>query len=642
METKKRFKMYKSGKKWLVAGIIAGGMATVGTVGNAHADEVKIDAPVQTEQVSSAAQPASEAASTSSSATAASSVASSSAVSSAASSSASSVASSAVSEASSSAASAASSSAKDVNIASVKTSTNDQKYSGTFGTADWYITNSGDLHIKGGNLDAKDEDNQLSWKTPAGEEAGENSRIIKNIYIDGILYLNSTESDFGDYSDAFSGLNNLENIYNPKNIKTDRAKHLNFSDNPKLKEIDTSSWDISNVTNLDRTFSGDTKLESIGKLNVTDKITSMTSMFDGDSNLSNLDVSDWDTTGVKNFAYAFSGTKNLKVIDISNWNVNSPVDVAYMFSGSGVEKLDFSNWNLDTNSDWKLDLETPDLNTIIIGEGIESDAITLPKDKSWVSSLDGKTYSSEEVMALYKDGKGQTATYTLASENNGTDTGKTDGNTDGKADGNKTDGNKTDGNTDGKTDGNKTDGNTDGNTDGKTDGNKTDGNKTDGNTDGKTDGNKTDGNTNGKTDGNKTDGNTNDKTDSNKTDGNTSDKTDSNKTDGKTNTNKSQSKDNQSKESTTGTDQKQESKKNTTVVAAKSNDNSSSNNGDVATTTVTNNASSSEKRQSPQFMKGFLPQTGENNTMASILTVVGVALAGLLASFGIAKKSRKH
>lgn len=40
METKKRFKMYKSGKKWLVAAIVAGGMATAGSVASANADEV--------------------------------------------------------------------------------------------------------------------------------------------------------------------------------------------------------------------------------------------------------------------------------------------------------------------------------------------------------------------------------------------------------------------------------------------------------------------------------------------------------------------------------------------------------------------------------------------------------------------------
>lgn len=40
METKKHFKMYKSGKKWLVAAIVAGGMATAGSVVSANADEV--------------------------------------------------------------------------------------------------------------------------------------------------------------------------------------------------------------------------------------------------------------------------------------------------------------------------------------------------------------------------------------------------------------------------------------------------------------------------------------------------------------------------------------------------------------------------------------------------------------------------
>ncbi|TLQ04069.1 BspA family leucine-rich repeat surface protein [Pediococcus stilesii] len=628
METKKRFKMYKSGKKWLVAGIIAGGMATVGTVGNAHADEVKTDATVQTEQVSSAAQPTSEAASTSSSATVASSVASSSAVSSAASSSASSVASSAASEASSSAALAASSSAKAASTFK-KTSTN--KYEGTDGTAKWYITNDNELHIEAGQLN---NSGQGSWVNPKKYEDDNGQEYInydydsrddiKSIIIEGPLDLNNTSRS--EASSVFSNYKNLENIVNSKYIQTGSSKWIDFSDNPKLKSLDISTWNFDNMEDMGAAFANDESLTSVkGHLKVTNKVKNISSLFSNDSSLTDLDVSNWDISNVyfDGIDSVFSGTTNLQKIDMSAWTVG-PTSYSYegvlipnlyykdaqdMFKGSGVKNLDFSKWETQNSSGTRglVDLSgNSALETVTIGSKVDSNAIILPDGAKWVSSLDGKTYSSEEVMALYKDGKGQTATYTLASENNGTDTGKTDGNTDGK-----TDGNKTDGNTDGKTDGNKTDGNTDG---------KTDGNKTDGNTDGKTDGNKTDGNTDGKTDSNKTDS----------------------KADDKTNTNKSQSKDNQSKESATGTDQKQESKKNTTVVTAKSNDNSSSNNGDGVTTTVTNNTSSSEKRQSPQFMKGFLPQTGENNTTASILTVVGVALAGLLASFGIVKKSRKH
>ncbi|OIM96569.1 hypothetical protein BIY40_00595 [Pediococcus acidilactici] len=59
METKKRFKMYKSGKKWLVVAIAAGGIATAGSVASANADEVATtNAPAQapqTEQVQESA-----------------------------------------------------------------------------------------------------------------------------------------------------------------------------------------------------------------------------------------------------------------------------------------------------------------------------------------------------------------------------------------------------------------------------------------------------------------------------------------------------------------------------------------------------------------------------------------------------------
>lgn len=592
METKKRFKMYKSGKKWLVAGIIAGGMATVGTVGNAHADEVKTDATVQTEQVSSAAQPTSEAASTSSSATAASSVASSSAVSSAASSSASSVASSAVSGASSSAASAASSSAKDANVKK------DQniKYSGKLGTSNWKIDSQNNLYIEAGDLNSETAggnswtDSQDMWddKYDARSE-------IKNIYINGPVYLKGVGSE-----DLFSEYENLENIYGSKNIKTDYVNRIYFNYNPKLKGLDVTGWNVSNITNLSNAFSSDESLIELKGISGwdTSKVTDLSFMFSG-SNVQNLDLSGWNVRNVRSYYDMFFGGE-FKNLNLSGWNINRSKEQTFgdlfgmIVNRTSIENLNVSGWTITLNGTDKFDpidfgADYNSLKSITLSKGINNKAIILPEGENWKSSNDGKVYSSESVMELYKNGNGPTATYTLTSDENGTDT---------------------------------------------TDPGKTDGNKTDGNTNGKTDGNKTDGNTNGnKTDGNKTDGNTNDKTDSNKTDS---------KADGKTNTNKSQSKDNQSKESTTGTGQKQESKKNTTVVAAKSNDNSSSNNGDGVTTTVTNNASSSEKRQSPQFMKGFLPQTGENNTTASILTVVGVALAGLLASFGIAKKSRKH
>ena len=618
METRKRFKMYKSGKKWLVAGIIAGGMATVGTVGNAHADEVT----VQTEQVSSAAQPTSEAASTSSSATAASSVASSSAVSSVASSSASSVASSAVSEASSSAASAAASSTKDVETAATKTVDENVQYKpadgakivgkGQIGTSKWELDSNGNVYVYAGDLS--------EGSSPAKRWGDDQVKVI-NVN-KGVKF-----SD-GFNSRIFANNKNLEAIKGAENFDFSNTHSLDdaFSGNPKLKEMDVSNWNLSHVTNLGGTFSGDSSLSVLDVSNWdTSKVTDMNSLFKDTSSLSVLDVSNWDMSKVIDMNSLFENTSSLKVIDVSNWDTEgligglTPKDI---FADSGVEKLDLSNWKTDKFILMRLAgiIEAPNdfmdnrdrsknLWSIKVGPNVRTPLGLQDRDKniefkidgktyvttggwyvanSTVKSEVGKTYSADDLDRLIVDGKLGTAEIQWAHKAVDTDEGKT----------------------------NPDNTNSDKTNPDNTNSDKTGSDKTN------------PGNTNA------------DKTDSNKTN---PDNTNSKQTDvDKTNTNKSQSKDNQSKESTTDTDQKQESKKNTTVVAAKSNDNSSSNNGDVVTTTVTNNASSSEKRQSPQFMKGFLPQTGENNTTASILTVVGVALAGLLASFGIAKKSRKH
>ena len=54
-------------------------------------------------------------------------------------------------------------------------------------------------------------------------------------------------------------------------------------------------------------------------------------MFDGCSNLTNLNISGIDTGNVTDMSYMFSGCKNLTVLDVSNFDTSKAADMREMF-----------------------------------------------------------------------------------------------------------------------------------------------------------------------------------------------------------------------------------------------------------------------------------------------------------------------
>ena len=77
--------------------------------------------------------------------------------------------------------------------------------------------------------------------------------------------------------------------------------------NPNITELDLSSFDSSSLT-------------------------SMMSMFEGNTNLVNLDVSRFNTENCKNFSSMFSNCEKLTSINVSNFNFNNCETLRYMFS----------------------------------------------------------------------------------------------------------------------------------------------------------------------------------------------------------------------------------------------------------------------------------------------------------------------
>ena len=96
--------------------------------------------------------------------------------------------------------------------------------------------------------------------------------------------------------------------------------------------IDLSSFDTKNVTNMSYMFCGCTKLTNIDLSSFNTKnVTNMSNMFQSCSNLTNIDLSFCDTENVNNMSYMFWDCNNLTNLDLSSFNTKNVSDMSYMF-----------------------------------------------------------------------------------------------------------------------------------------------------------------------------------------------------------------------------------------------------------------------------------------------------------------------
>lgn len=119
-----------------------------------------------------------------------------------------------------------------------------------------------------------------------------------------------------------------------------------FNKNTNLININASNWDTSNITSLVFTFQGMPNLESVDFADWdVSKVTNFFGMFDGSNKIENIDVSKWDTSSATNMAWMFNGN-NLKSLDVSNFNTSKVTNMFAMFSGSkSLTQLDVSNFD---------------------------------------------------------------------------------------------------------------------------------------------------------------------------------------------------------------------------------------------------------------------------------------------------------
>ena len=147
----------------------------------------------------------------------------------------------------------------------------------------------------------------------------------------------------------FGGCINLESInlskFNTKNV-TNMMGMFNKCEN--LLELDLSSFNTENVTNMMSMFTGCTEIKELNLSSFnTSKVINMDGIFGHMFSLKNINVSSFNTQNVINMLGMFNSCENLQNLDISNFDTKNAKILAYMFADcKKLENLDLSNFNI--------------------------------------------------------------------------------------------------------------------------------------------------------------------------------------------------------------------------------------------------------------------------------------------------------
>ena len=111
----------------------------------------------------------------------------------------------------------------------------------------------------------------------------------------------------------------------------------------KIKSIDCSGLDTSEVTNMAGMFANNYALTSLNLSGFnTDNVSDMNFMFENDTSLSELDLSNFNTENVKNMSYMFNYCMGLTSLDISSFNTANVTNMSQMFRlCTSLKSLDF-------------------------------------------------------------------------------------------------------------------------------------------------------------------------------------------------------------------------------------------------------------------------------------------------------------
>ena len=154
-------------------------------------------------------------------------------------------------------------------------------------------------------------------------------------------------SDVTDMERMFEGCEAVESLnlssFDTSNV---RLMYLMFANNTNIKLINLSSFDVSKVIDMSNMFQYCKSLNKIifGNDWKTTNVQYLSRMFYNCEKLTELDLSNFDTSKVTDMSYMFYGCKKLTELDLSNFNMNSITNSQYCLASlTGLTKFTTPN-----------------------------------------------------------------------------------------------------------------------------------------------------------------------------------------------------------------------------------------------------------------------------------------------------------
>ena len=147
-------------------------------------------------------------------------------------------------------------------------------------------------------------------------------------------------------------IKNIENLYTTD--CTDMSSM--FANCQNLTNLDVSGFNTENVTNMQEMFDYCKSLTSIefGNNFDTSKVTNMAYMFSGCSSLISLNLSNFDTSACLNMYRMFNYCLSLITIKWNNWNTSNVTNMEEMFRDcKSLQSLNFNGFNVDKVSNMR-------------------------------------------------------------------------------------------------------------------------------------------------------------------------------------------------------------------------------------------------------------------------------------------------
>ncbi len=224
----------------------------------------------------------------------------------------------------------------------------------------------------------------MAWVIPNSSDStkydlyiGANKGIIANIDSSNLFYdfINLKVIDFNNNFDTSNTINMsgmfacvydkttstykkgaLTNIYGLEFFDTSKVTNMTgmFYYTSELSSIDLSNFNTSNVTQMNSMF----ELSGVETLNLnnfdTRNVINMAWMFSNASNIIELNISNFNTSKVTSMAGMFSNCKKLTSLNLSNFDTRNVTSMAWMFENcKNIITLNLCNFNTSAVTDMR-------------------------------------------------------------------------------------------------------------------------------------------------------------------------------------------------------------------------------------------------------------------------------------------------